>query len=300
MKTEASNRKPAGLAIGLLLLTSLTGCLQDALDSVDGIQFSGFPTSATATPGLPATLSGVIEASDGLDSIHVETFAPGGALTERSKLDPSGKTKYEIQDLKFSVVAGSCNGPYRIDIKAYSGSDSKSKSIDIQVANATDCQVKPDPDPDILTIKTGLAMGAQDNAGLGSSIDLDAPEVMLAGRAGQNAAAIDLIYLYSFGADSDVLGSPAWAKDNVDFMAGWSAYNSTRFHKIPAGTAFANIKTASQLSALWNQASASTTSIIVKPGDLVITLTNQGRYALIEIVSQVKGEAGEIRMKVAK
>jgi hypothetical protein len=142
-------------------------------------------------------------------------------------------------------------------------------------------------------------MGAQENATLGSSIDLDVPKVLLASAAKTAAADVDLVYANSFADDADKLWSPKTANDNVDFMSGWSVYNTTRFHKV-TGVTFASVNTASELAALWKPSIAINTSITVVPGDLIIAETDKGKIVLIDIVSQSAGETGSINIKVAK
>ena len=292
------NNAKSMLAAAMACMLFLAGCLQEPSDSQKGIEFSGFPSSVSATPASPAVISGTIEAGSNLDSVILEVYGPEGDLMERSKETPRSQT-FAVEDQEFGFTAADCIGTYEIKLIAYAGADSKSHTTRVALTGAKDCSDQ-DPDPvNTVTVHPNLALGAQDNPSLGSSIDLDAPSVMLASPARSNAAKVDLVYLNSFATDTDKLGSPAWAKDQVDFMDGWSVFNSTRFHKV-VGTTFASVQTVQQLAALWNNGSATTTSLDVRAGDLVIARTDQGAYVLIEIVSQVPGATGEIRVKVAK
>jgi hypothetical protein len=278
-----------------ILALALAGCLEDATEPDKGIEFSGFPSSASATPSSPASVSGTIEAGKGLDSVVVNLSDPDGNAAARNKLATSGKTSYQVDAMKFSFAASSCDGTYRADFVAYSGSESKTQSVNISLSGAKDCDAPPDP----ALSTTSLTMGAQENATLGSSIDLDVPKVLLASAAKTAAADVDLVYANSFADDADKLWSPKTANDNVDFMSGWSVYNTTRFHKV-TGVTFASVNTASELAALWKPSIAINTSITVVPGDLIIAETDKGKIVLIDIVSQSAGETGSINIKVAK
>jgi hypothetical protein len=299
-KTVSGKPHPFGafsrsLIAAPFLALALAGCLQDAAEPVKGIGFSGFPASVSATPSSPAKVSGTIEAGKGLDSVVVNLSDPDGNAAARNKLATSGKTSYQVDAMQFSFAASSCDGTYRADFVAYSGSESKTQSVDIALSGAKDCDVIPDP---TLAI-TSLTMGAQENPTLGSSIDLDVPKVLLSSAARTAAADVDLVYANSFADDADKLWSPNTAKDNVDFMTGWSVYNSTRFHKV-TGVTFASVNTAAELAALWKPSLAITTGIVVVPGDLVIAETDKGKLVLLDIVSQTAGETGSINIKVAK
>lgn len=278
-----------------LLALALAGCLQEAAETNQGIDLTGFPSSVSATPSSPAKVSGTVEAGNGLDSIVVNLADPDGSVIARNKLATSGKKSYQVDGLQFSFTAANCDGTYKATFNAYSGSQTESRSVDIALSGAKDCNVIPDPTLSIAS----LTMGAQDNTTSGSSIDLDVPKVLLASAARTSAADVDLVYAYSFADDADKLWSPNTAKDNVDFMSGWSVFNRTRFHKV-TGVTFASVNTASELAALWKPSLAITTGIAVVPGDLIIAETDKGKIALIDIVSQSAGETGSINIKVAK
>lgn len=292
-----------GIGAGLCML--LAGCLTDPADpgtepTSGDVTLTGFSSSLTATPSQDALISGQAAATKGLDSLIIQEKGPSGVLLATGTVSVTGKTSFAVKDYPFSVPTPACNGAYSAVIMAYSGSKSATHTITINVSGGVTCSdgVNPDPVADNVSVTENLTLGAQKNA-LGSSINLDAPLVMKADVAAQNASKVDLVYLNSFATDTDKLGSPDWAKDNVTFMDGWSTYNKTRIHKV-TGTTFAAVKTRAQLLALWNQAQSTTTGIDVKPGDLVIALTEQGAYALLEITSQVAGDAGNIKIKVAK
>lgn len=284
----------SALAIAVLAF-ALTSCLENPSQTDKGISFSGFPASVPATPSSPAKISGTIDAGKALDSVVVTVTDASGANMARTKYGASEKTQYTVNGLDFSFNASSCNGTYRAQFTAFAGTDSKSQSVDISLSGAKDCNTNP---PAPLSV-TSLSAGAQSNPTLGSSIDLDAPKVMLSSAARAAAASVDLVYANSFADDADMLWSPNTAKDNVDFMTGWSVYNTTQFHKV-SGTTFAAVTTAEELAALWKPASAVTTSLAVVAGDLVIARSNAGKLVLIQIVSQVPGETGSINIKVAK
>jgi len=278
-----------------LLAFALTGCLETATQPDNGISFSGFPASVPATPSSPAKVSGTINAGKALDSVVVTVIDASGASMTRNKYGTSGKTQYTVDALDFSFSATACNGTYKAQFTAFAGTDSKSQSVDISLSGAKDCNGNTGTPLSAFN----LSAGAQSNASLGSSIDLDAPKVMLASAARAASAEVDLVYANSFADDADMLWSPSSAKDNVTFMDNWSVYNTTQFHKV-SGTSFDAVTTAEELAALWKPASAVTTGLAVVAGDLVIARSDKGKLVLIQIASQVPGETGSINMKVAK
>jgi len=282
------------LAIAILAF-ALTGCLETATQPDKGISFSGFPASVPATPSSPAKISGTIDAGKALDSVVVTVTDAGGVSLSRNKYGTSGKTQYTVDALDFSFNPSSCNETYRAQFTAFAGTDSKSQSVDIPLSGAKDCSGNSG---NLLTVTT-LTAGAQSNPSLGSSIDLDAPKIMLASAARAASADVDLVYANSFADEADMLWSPSSAVDNVDFMTGWEVYNTTQFHKV-TGTTFAAVTTAEELAALWKPASAVTTGLPVVAGNLVIAKSNTGKLVLIQIASQVPGETGSITIKVAK
>ncbi len=176
-------------------------------------------------------------------------------------------------------------------------------SVTVKIGK-TRAGVETPPEPELpadsnLTVSATLNIGANENAALGSSIDLDVPVVMLAANAKTNAAYIDLVYANSFATNSDKLGSPDWAKDNVSFVTGWSTYNATKFYKL-TGTTFESVTTVDQLKALWLDSKATASSIDVVANDVIIAKTEKGAIVLIKIISQVAGATGKIDIKVAK
>jgi hypothetical protein len=176
----------------------------------------------------------------------------------------------------------------------------ESGGITVRVARtAAGVETAPVPQQPTTLTTTDLSVGADENPTLGSSIDLDVPRVMLASQASASAATVDLVYAYSFATDSDKLGSPLWARDNVTFTQSWSTHNDTKFYKLTA-TTFEDITTADDLAALWDESNAVATSVDVVAGDVVIAETDQGVLALIKIVSQDPGSTGKIEIKVAE
>lgn len=288
----------------------LSACLTETNDTTDPtndptpsheITFTGFPSSVSQTPSQSAAISGTIASAAGLDSLIIKSYTNKDISVSNSKSTLNGATSYSIPDWKYSVTSATCNGTHHVDFLAYSGSTSKTKRVDIVVTGASSCQVvvPPDSTGNLATV-TNIAMGAQKNPSLGSSIDLDGPQVMLSAMANQNPGKIDLVYLNSFATDSDKLGSPAWAKDNATFVSGWSVFNETLFYKLASTVVFANVKTATELEALWDASKATATNIDVVKGDLIIAKTNLGKLVLIEITNQVVGETGTITIKLAK
>ena len=285
----------ASFALPVLAL-ALAGCLQESNEpEKKGIEFSGFPSSVSATPSSPGKISGTITSGNALDSVIVVLTDPSGTPEARNKLAAAGKTEYAVDAMGFTFASSSCNGTYRAEFTAYAGSASKSQSVDIALSGAKNCSGGSGTPLAV----SSLSLGAQDNATLGSSIDLDVPKVLLASAARAAAADVDLVYAYSFADDDDRLWSPNSAKDNVDFMDNWSVYNTTKFHKV-SGVSFNDVTTAEELAALWKPASAVSTSLAVDSGDLVIAQTDKGKLVLIHVQSHVPGETGLIGIKVAK
>jgi hypothetical protein len=161
----------------------------------------------------------------------------------------------------------------------------------------------PAPTPYVskdLVVSATLVLGADENAVYGSSIDLDEPKVLLASAAKTAAAGIDLVYVYTFATDEDVLGTPSWAHaSGFTFVSGWSTCNTTKFYKLP-GAVFETITTKAQLEALWQETLAIDPSVPVATNNVVIAKTDKGTLALMKIVSHVPGATGQIELKVAQ
>lgn len=181
-------------------------------------------------------------------------------------------------------------------------SNSADGSVSIRVAR-TEAGAATAPTPFVpegLVISEKLTVGADENTTYGSSIDLDVPKVMLAAEARNASAGVDLIYVYSFSADEDVLGTPAWGDESdFSFVSDWATYNDTKFYKTTE-TAFENVTTKAELEDLWQETLAIDPSVPVDTDDVVIAKTDQGTLALIKIVSHTPGETGQIEIKVAK
>jgi hypothetical protein len=175
-----------------------------------------------------------------------------------------------------------------------------SGSVTVKVGKTrTGVETPPVPELPAVLTETSLSVGADQNATLGSSIDLDVPAVLLSTAARNSAAQVDLVYAHSSAFDSDKLGSPLWAKDNVTFVTGWAVYNETKFYK-PAGTSYESVTTTDQLKNLWDVSKATASSIDVVANDVIIAKTDVGTIVLIKIVTQTPGAAGRIDIKVAK
>ncbi len=305
--TRSFTRKSLATLASALVAGALctTGCLTQNVDSGSSVTpsgssvtLSGFPSSVSATPGSPAVINGTVESGSALDSVVFEVLDPSGARMDRVRVLPGGKTSYAVKDQTYSFPATTCNGNYKARVTGYAGTASKSVEIPITLGGAQDCSNPPVATA--VTVTSGLSMGSQNNATLGSSIDLDAPSVMLLATAKDNAAIVDLVYFNSFASSSDKLVSPSWAKDNWDLMTGWSVYNQTRFEMAPPNILFTDIKTTQQLAALWDASAVTSTSLEVLQGDILIAQTDKGKIVLIEILSQVAGDTGKIQIRVAK
>lgn len=186
-----------------------------------------------------------------------------------------------------------------IEVTAVTSGTSGSVTIK---AGRTRVGVETPPVPELPAIltETSLSVGADQNAALGSSIDLDVPAILLATAARNSAAQVDLVYAHSNAMSSDKLGSPWWAQqNNFSFVTGWAVYNQTKFYK-PAGTSYESVTTPDQLISLWDVSKATASSIDVVAGDVIIAKTDAGTIVLIKIVTQTPGDAGRIDIKVAK
>lgn len=187
-------------------------------------------------------------------------------------------------------------------IEVLSLSNSISGTASLRVAR-TKAGIAPPPArfiPEVLVTSATLTVGADENAVYGSSIDLDEPKILLASAAKQAAETVDLVYVYTFATDEDVLGSPSWAHESdYAFVSGWSTYNTTRFYKV-TGTAFDKITTKAELTKLWQETLAIDPSVPVATDDVVIAQTDKGALVLIRIVSHLPGDTGQIEIKVAK
>jgi len=152
---------------------------------------------------------------------------------------------------------------------------------------------------DPVTTRT-VSMGAQDNATLGSSLDVDNFEAYLAAQARPKAADIDLI----FGNSSATLTgmavySPNVAKsgingsDGFDYMQDWSTANTTVIKSVN-GVVISNITTTAQVDSLWDVGTVVQNGrLSISAGDTFLAKSNLNKVVLIRVNTITPGDAGQ-------
>lgn len=205
-----------------------------------------------------------------------------------------GEKKVKLKDDMSTTItakAGTAGGTYKLQITATAGS--------IEGIQSKTFTVTGGGTP--VTTAT-IQAGANSNATIGSSIDLDEPKVMLTAEANQNVSKIDICYAYS-GTDAvEKLFSPHHAKlSGYTFASAWANPNQIKFYKTTLTPAQYNaITTKEQLALQWTDPGIAGTSIACAKDDVFIALTEQGAIVLMLITAQTAGAAGTIDMKIAK
>jgi hypothetical protein len=282
-------------AVGMVAF--LSGCgLTNPSSNVD-ISISS--VGAVIAGGAAGQVEGKIEADSNITSVEIKVLNASDAdvtadFTISFTSGYSGKKKADLKDDMSTTVAakaGTAAGTYKLQITASAGSitSTSTKTFTVTAGSGTP-----------VTTYT-LVAGANSNATLGSSIDLDEPKVMLMAEAGNNVSKIDLCYAYSTTGSVEKLFSPTQAKlSGYTFAAGWASPNATKFAKLTMTVAEYNaITTREQILAL-TQPTTDGASIACAADDVFIAITDQNAVVLILITGQTAGAAGSINLKIAK
>jgi hypothetical protein len=253
----------------------------------------------TLKANSPVTAAIVITAKDTISAYTGKvTTAAGGAVAVTSISVVPQVTENAVKSKKITYTLTSLTaaaGAYVLEISATSKGLTSTVKFDLVVAGAAGTPVTP---------SSVITLGAHDNATLGSSLDLDNGTVMLAAAARAAGTAADIIYTYSSKTPAGpVLMSPAYAKASSGITAfeTWANPFDTKFHKV-TGVTYESITTDVALKALYNEASATATAgrLNIAAGDLVVVLTSEGKYALVNIITVSADATGTASIKYAK
>ncbi len=286
------------LSVGMLI-PILTGCLGDDPVGATSITITIESIGAVVVGGAAGAVTGDIKADADLTNVTMAVLdGSGNDVTTTFSVNYTsaytGKKKVDLKDdLSTTVGAktGVAAGTYKLQITAASGSYESVASKEFTVTGGG----TP------VAINT-IQAGANQNATIGSSIDLDQPKVMLKAEADQNVSKIDVCYAYSGVDNIEKLFSPHHAKaSNFTFAKDWANPNQTKFYDTKLTPAqFTAIKTKEALAQIWQEPSEAATSVDCKKDNVFIAKTDQGALVLMHISAQVAGATGTIDMKVAK
>lgn len=253
-----------------------------------------------AGSGAAKTVAGKIEADEAITSVSYSIVNASGAAVAPTVISVTGPAADNTKKMTISVtiqaLAGAVAGEYKLQITATAGAESTTSFL----FSVTGTAANP------VTPSSVITLGAHDNATLGSSLDLDNGTVMLASAARAAGLAADIIYTYSSKAPAGpVLMSPAYAKASSGITAfeTWATPFDTKFHKVTtAGVTYDGITTDVALKALYSETAATTTAgrLNVIAGDLVVVLTSEGKYALMNIITVSADATGTATIKYAK
>jgi hypothetical protein len=312
---------PVVLGIGAVVVScfGLFGCsaLPTDADSVTiTLTSSAVDTITAGTGEVTKSVGGSISTNKTISTVTASIVDSNGAALDATNGNlikysmatvPTGKDKLDLAGtgtdnaslaLTIHVVSSAAyNGKYTLKISATAGSATTSKDVIFVVKNGTNHTAGTPA-----VISALLDVGANGNATLGSSIDLDIPAVYLSAAAATHVADLDLCYSHNGTLNTDKLFSPAQAKaSGFTYAANWTAPNATEFYKTTLTAAqFNAITTNEAIVALWTATSAQTASLDCAAGDVFIAKTNLNATVLVLISTQVAGAAGSISIKVAK
>ncbi len=291
-----------GLAVVAAFAGWMIGC--DALNPADTDSATITISSIDSIPaGFPGTVKGEIKGDPQLDNIVFTILKDGEEVTDGS-VDYEALSNYtdeksvKLQELmEITTEEEACNGIYTLQIEVTAGSATSKKSETFKVYNGSPCDGSGTGTP--IEGGTVFTAGAQ-SANAGSYINLDADTAYITNDAVNHVTDIDLFYGVHGGEEK--LMSPAWSRNN-GFMAGEAFVDaiSTQLFKTELTAAeFNAITTKEEIQALWDDAEAVTSGVVVADGDVVIAKTSEGATALMLITSQTEGQSGTITAKVAR
>jgi|WetSurMetagenome_2_1015567.scaffolds.fasta_scaffold70055_1 hypothetical protein len=283
------------LGVGMVAMWS--GCgLNNPASKVD---ISITSIGPVAAGGDAAIVEGTIEADSIITDVDMTVLNSSDGDFESSftlnwTKGYSGKEKADLKgDMNTTVAAkpGTPAGTYKLKITASSGGITNSSTKEFTVTSVG----TP------VTVAT-VEAGANQNAILGSSIDLDEPKVMLMQASTDNLSTVDICYAYSDTDGKEKLFSPHHAKaSGYTFTTNWGTPNETKFYKtFLTPTQYNEITTKEQIQAEWSEPESAATSIDCAEDDVFIAKTDQGAIVLMLITSQTPEATGKIDLKIAK
>lgn len=145
-----------------------------------------------------------------------------------------------------------------------------------------------DPDPIAFETFSGVRLGAQSNSSLGSFYDADGNEVFTLSAAGNNSAAVDLVFLYG-EINKGTLASPS--DETVPFVfdqvEGWSTVNTTELKRLTmTASEFDAIEDGANIIAAFNNGSAPSEGQRINNlsgGDVFAYKTTNGTTGVVKV-----------------
>jgi hypothetical protein len=271
--------------------------------SANSVTFSNLsmrPDTIYAVASFFGNVSGTMTGTSTITNYNVTVHDKQGADASATFAILNTVVQNKVVDLKVDAAtrvmarAATAVGKYYLVITAMIGTQSFSDSIAFAVT------LQPN-----LYIDSVVAGSNQ--SPIGSSIDLDAPQIYPDSTSADNLSSIDLCYAYSTGANGipagNYLFSPDQAKaSGFSFTSTWTGTpNSTAFYKVQnfTGADFDTVYTKAEIAALWTAPTAPTPYVLCNQGDVFIAQTDQGTIALIHITAQTPGATGTISLKIA-
>jgi len=144
---------------------------------------------------------------------------------------------------------------------------------------------------------TGVELGAQSNATLGSFYATSSNTIYLMSQAATNSANVDICYFYG-ATNANTLGAPTNTDVQSVFssVSGWSTINETKFVKNPAGFTFASIDATTDISGLTFGTDTKANTLAV--GDLVAFKTAANKIGFASVTAVATGNTGSITFSV--
>ncbi len=276
------------------------GCGTTDPESASAPTITGPTAPTTLVAGSPVNVVIEISAEDSIiytgtiknsAGTAVDATVIGSAVVLNTNKPKEKKITYT-----FTASATAPAGTYYLEIYAtlLNGANATSK-FNLVIAGAAGTPVVP---------SGVITLGAHADPDHGSSLDLDVGKVMFSAEAKADNSGADIVYTYASVAPvGPVLISPAYAKasSGITAFATWVNPLNTKFHKV-TGVTFADITTDVALKALYSEALATTTAgrLNIAAGDLVVVLTNEGKYALVNIITVSADAATTATIKFAK
>lgn len=291
-------KKFAVAALAISVSLSLIGCgLLDLTES----------KSADISVSVPSTLqkdtrtgvTGEISAPDEIAAVEITVQTSSGTSVSKSQIEVeyptiSGVKSFKFKDEVYIKVASSAQaGDYKLVVSVTDINNSNTTlSFNFTVGGgSTGTQV----------VEGTFTLGEHDHPTVGSSVDLDNGQVMLAAAARAANSGVDIVYTYSSKVSSPVLMTPVYAKNESGIIAfaEWVNPNNTKFHKVNVD--YDDITTKEEIEALFDASKVvSDGRLKVSAGDVVVVKTDEGAYVLVEIETVSSDAEGTANFKYAK
>lgn len=293
-------KKFAVAALAISVSLSLIGCgLLDLTESKSADISVSVPS--TLQKGTRTGVTGEISAPDEIASVEITVQTSSGTSVSKSQIEVEYQTisgvksfKFKDEDRIYIKVASSAQaGDYKLVVSVTDINNSNTTlSFNFTVGGgSTGTQV----------VEGTFTLGAHDHATVGSSVDLDNGQVMLAAAARAANSGVDIVYTYSSKVSSPVLMTPVYAKNEsgITAFANWVNPNDTKFHKVSAD--YDDITTKEEIESLFDASKVvSDGRLQVSAGDVVVVKTDEGAYVLVEIVTVSSNASGTANFKYAK